>query len=663
MIIIHRINDLLYKLFPATKYYSVEGGGKQNLLREEIQKFYSYGPFLPKVTIENGLVTIEVDTQIIAAQDADYHKAVSLCDKRKFSEAKPILLDLIKKNPTNSEFHRIYGQILSEEGDQDEAINYLIDALRWNPKNNYALLMMGNIFAREKDDLETARTYYDEAIALNPKDNIAINNLGTNLLQLGKWEKGLEYLKKAYELNPKYPNSSYGIALANDKLGNTLVAFDFAATSLKNCGANDQTIFNHALSLLIKTAEDWIKTGVGKNIFEEYKSYLEKEGGKEIRVEEDSELPTAAKIEFGENHNRDFHLIKYKPGYQAVEHLMMHELVHLDFVIEAKKENQNKLFITNGEKKRKFISDHEKDLKDLNKKGYSEKTLSGFISALFDGLNRQTYNAPIDLFIEDFLFNSYPELRPYQFVSLYGLGMEYKNSSTNKQVTQLTPKDVQYANKVMNIVFAFHFKELFGFDLVAKFNPTPNEIREANKLFKEFKEYQKDKEPGEEYELVQHWADDLKVANYFELIDEETHRRRTDSNKILEGIEDDPFGTESDKDFKQSEMDKFQKSQNEIGLNMAVVMFMVDALRYFKGKTKETIKKTALEIAMLGTQGIVPDGDHKYKLANVPGRDFSGYHLLAYYYVTWSLAIPEMLKDLKLPYDKEFSLAKQMFKE
>ena len=167
---------------------------------------------------------------------------MSLCDKRKFQEAKPILLELIKKNPTNSEYHRIFGQILSEEGNQDEAINYLIDALRWNPKNGYALLMMGNIFAREKDDLETARKYYDEAIALNPKDNIAINNLGTNLLQLDKWEKGLEYLEKAYELNPKYPNSSYGIALANDKLGNTLVAFDFAIISLRNCGANDQNL-------------------------------------------------------------------------------------------------------------------------------------------------------------------------------------------------------------------------------------------------------------------------------------------------------------------------------------------------------------------------------------------------------------------------------------
>jgi hypothetical protein len=35
----------------------------------------------------------------------------------------------------------------------------------------------------------------------------------------------------------------------------------------------------------------------------------------------------------------------------------------------------------------------------------------------------------------------------------------------------------------MNLVFATHFKEIFGLDVISKFNPTPNEIREANKLF------------------------------------------------------------------------------------------------------------------------------------------------------------------------------------
>jgi hypothetical protein len=53
------------------------------------------------------------------------------------------------------------GQILSDEGDQEEAINCLIDALRWDSKNGYALLMVGNIFAKFKNDVPTALKYYN----------------------------------------------------------------------------------------------------------------------------------------------------------------------------------------------------------------------------------------------------------------------------------------------------------------------------------------------------------------------------------------------------------------------------------------------------------------------------------------------------------------------
>ena len=68
----------------------------------------------------------------------------------------------------------------------------------------------------------------------------------------------------------------------------------------------------------------------GKKIFREYRHKLEFEGGKEIDIVADAEIPTAAKIEFAENYERPKHIVKYKPNYPAVEHLIMHELVHSD---------------------------------------------------------------------------------------------------------------------------------------------------------------------------------------------------------------------------------------------------------------------------------------------------------------------------------------------
>ena len=71
--------------------------------------------------------------------------------------------------------------------------------------------------------------------------------------------------------------------------------------------------------------------------------------------------------------------------------------------------------------------------------------------------------------------------------------------------------------------------------------------------------------------------------------------------------------------------------------------------------------KPAFEIAMHGTQGFRPDKDN-YTIDSIKDKTFSGYHILAYYYVSWSLAIPEMVPQLNLPYAEEYELAKDMYK-
>jgi tetratricopeptide (TPR) repeat protein len=92
------------------------------------------------------------------------------------------------------------GQILSDEGDQDEAIDYLIDALRWDAKNNYALIMTGNIFAKYKNDIDTALKYYNQSLEINPNDFISLNNIGVQLLQSGKLKEAEDFLLKGLQI-------------------------------------------------------------------------------------------------------------------------------------------------------------------------------------------------------------------------------------------------------------------------------------------------------------------------------------------------------------------------------------------------------------------------------------------------------------------------------
>ncbi len=46
-----------------------------------------------------------------------------------------------------------------------------------------------------------------------------------------------------------------------------------------------------------------------------------------------------------------------------------------------------------------------------------------------------------------------------------------------------------------------------------------------------------------------------------------------------------------------------------------------------------------------------------YSVPSIKESSFNGHKTLAYYYVSWALALPEMLNSLQMPFDKEFDLA------
>lgn len=652
MQIIHKIDDFLFTIFPE-----LTGGGK-NLIISTLEKYYTYGPYKPKVSIENDWVKIEIDTTSIISQEADYKKAVALCEKGKFTEAKPILQKLIDKNPTISEYHRIMGQILSDEGDQEEAINCLIDALRWDSKNGWALLMMGNIFAKFKNDVSIAMKYYDQALAANAADHISLTNIGYLLLQQGKPEDAKKYLWEAVKINDKYPNAQLVLGLIAETENDLSSAFYSTIKSLK-LNNNKDALYQNSLKQAFDIANKVSATDIGKKIYREYRHKLEFEGDREIDIVQDSEIPTAAKMEFAENYERPKHLVKYKPSYPAVEHLIMHELVHLDFVIEARKAAVNQLFIATQEHKNKFINELEPTIKKFQKMGISEKAISDYCSNLFDGLNSQVFNTPIDLFIEDFLYKEYAELRPYQFLSLYKLLQEGLKAVTDNKIVELSPAAIISKSKIYNLVNAIQFKELFGLDFIKDFKASTSELTLVNDFYEEYLQYKDDKEPAEEYELLLHWAEDLKLEKNFELVGELQYRKRSNIDDFMDALEKDPFGVNEKDPVKEREMKKFQQSQAEIGVNMAVVLFMVDALRFFEGMPNDEIKKIAYEIAMQGTQGYSPD-KKDYRISAIKGKTFSGYHILAFYYVSWSLAMPDEVDKLELAYKKEYEMAKKM---
>jgi len=650
------ITPLLHSLFETAENDTAA-------LVERMRAYYTVRGVSPEISLEGDDLLVKMDAERIMGREKLFAEAKLLCEKGKFDEGRVKLQKLVEEDPTHSEYHRMLGQIAAEQGNTDDAIDHLIDALKWDPKNTYALTMMGNIWARDKNDMATAMRYYQSALEVDPGDHIALNNIATQYLIKRDWTNARIWFTKALEVEPTYPNALHGKAVVLLQLGEMRGAFDAAIACLKSNPKKDE-LYHRTLTLVMDAGSDLISGPDGQALVEREASALSKLTNIAIRIEADATIQTKAKIEYAEVYGRDEHLVKYKADSAAVEHLQLHELYHLRFATQARAEGLNELFVVNAAHKEAFMRSMTPAIGKLRKEGFADESIRQYVNMVFEGLNRQVFNAPVDLFIEWEIYHDHPDFRPFQFISIASLVQEAIQATTDKRIVGHSPSDVLSKSKVYSLTLALLCKELYGVDRVLDFKPTPLEKGQAEAFYEEFREYRNDRQAAEEYEMLQHWAEDLKLSPFFSLVKETEYRskQKAQSSPLLEDaldrIEADPLDQFSNDPERAKEMRTFMEAKAAQGQDAAVVMFMIDALQHMSRLPLPKVKEIAFEIALLGTQGIEPD-KQGYRLNHIPAKTFTGKHLLAYYYVSWKLALPEMLEELHLPFDEEFSIAEQ----
>lgn len=91
--------------------------------------------------------------------------------------------------------------------------------------------------------------------------------------------------------------------------------------------------------------------------------------------------------------------------------------------------------------------------------------------------------------------------------------------------------------------------------------------------------------------------------------------------------------------------------------------YMLAAMQAFAQMDKYDIQGVARECAMNAVMGISPGTNDKYTISAFPGRKFSGYEYLAYYYVARAIADPDRLMDTGLPFHEAYAKAKEMWEK
>lgn len=100
------------------------------------------------------------------------------------------------------------------------------------------------------------------------------------------------------------------------------------------------------------------------------------------------------------------------------------------------------------------------------------------------------------------------------------------------------------------------------------------------------------------------------------------------------------------------------RAQAPGGIRPDVVMYIASALNTFKEQGPERRQAIAIEVAMLGRQGLdINNPDQKYTLKTLPGK-FSGLHLLAIMYAGFRQIDPTV--DAGVDFAKEYAMAESI---
>jgi hypothetical protein len=523
--------------------------------------------------------------------------------------------------------------------------------------------MLWNVF-KKQNKTESAKLLYKRAIEYsNESDLYALSNYWSLCIENEDFEEWEKYLLLAYDINPTYAITSYTLSVLYFHKELYEKSFQYALNALKN--SENWNLDHTIMNILFQSAEKAADILDINNILDTYIATLEKEWWKKIIIQQDTSITSAAKVKIAENYWSDNHLVLYNPNKHNYKHLIMHELTHLKLVFSARKKENNKVFVSSRQNIEQFISDMNSQALGLS------RLLQGNKEALIEKLEflcthiwTQLFNSPIDLIIEEYLHENYKSIRPSQFLNLLTMVEQWVQISNDSKTEETTPRLVFDTNVILNIILAYQLKDLYHVDFINRFKQKKL-IKIWEELYNDYLNQKTKLIPWDEYTLVDEWWKKLFLNWYYIVKDENVYineiaNTKNNENKVHVSV------TREYNDVKKFEKDfynmiyehKDNGKFNDDDINMAVVMYCVSAIQFYKKLSFEKTKEIAFEIALRGASWITYGDWEIYEIKSYPWKQFSWLQFLAYMYVGFQIIAPD--RDLGLDYHNEYELAKKI---
>ena len=123
----------------------------------------------------------------------------------KIAKAHGVFTQAFADFPGNVEAHYEYALFLQKLNDMAGAMRQMEEVLKREPKHARALNYVGYTWAEEGRNLEEAKTYIEQAVALLPKDGFVRDSMGWVYYRLGDFPAAIRELEMAVALSPDDP--------------------------------------------------------------------------------------------------------------------------------------------------------------------------------------------------------------------------------------------------------------------------------------------------------------------------------------------------------------------------------------------------------------------------------------------------------------------------
>jgi tetratricopeptide (TPR) repeat protein len=154
---------------------------------------------------DQALRAAHVQLYVILAQDAQ--------DRRAFDEAEKLLDQGLSRYQGNSSLRYSLALLYEDQGKNRKAVDVLERLVAESPDDPALLNALGYLLTDQFNRHKEARGYIQRALAMSPDSPAIIDSMGWVLYKLGDYSGALDYLERAYRLEPEAEIASHLVAV------------------------------------------------------------------------------------------------------------------------------------------------------------------------------------------------------------------------------------------------------------------------------------------------------------------------------------------------------------------------------------------------------------------------------------------------------------------